>query len=69
MEVTPVLPMAGHKLPWYFTEYLVFFAAYQDFYLFIYSMISHWTPHDVLYNSSWETLSQIINENGMLVEQ
>jgi hypothetical protein len=34
MEVTPVLPKAGQELL-YFMEYLKFFAAHQDFYLFI----------------------------------
>jgi hypothetical protein len=67
MEITPVLPKAGQELR-YFMEYFNFFVAYQDF-LFIYSMISHRTPHDVLYNCIWETLSQIINECGTLAEQ
>jgi hypothetical protein len=46
----------------------IFFCSISRF-LFIYSIISHRTPHDVLHNCIWETLSQIINECGTLAVQ
>jgi hypothetical protein len=47
-KITPVLPIAGQKLPPQFAEYSTFFAVFQHFYLFIHSTISREVRNDVL---------------------
>jgi hypothetical protein len=55
-QFTQVLPIAGQIIPRYVEENLKIFSAFK-FFIYISSMISHWTPNDVLWTPGWEPLA------------